>query len=58
LVSAGPAGVLGLTDRGDLTIGKRADLVVIDAKTRRVAMTMSGGRVSYMSGDIAMRFTA
>jgi alpha-D-ribose 1-methylphosphonate 5-triphosphate diphosphatase len=32
--------------------------VVLDAKTRRVAMTMSGGRVSYMSGDIAQRFTA
>ncbi len=58
LVSAGPAGVLGLTDRGDLSLGKRADLVVLDAKTRRVAMTMAGGRVSYMSGDIAMRFTA
>jgi alpha-D-ribose 1-methylphosphonate 5-triphosphate diphosphatase len=58
LVSAGPADVLGLVDRGDLSLGKRADLVVLDAKTRRVAMTMSGGRVSYMSGDIAMRFTA
>ena len=58
LVSAGPAGVLGLTDRGDLSLGKRADLVVLDAKTRRVAMTIAGGRVSYMSGDIAMRFTA
>ncbi|MBW4962035.1 alpha-D-ribose 1-methylphosphonate 5-triphosphate diphosphatase [Sulfitobacter sp. CW3] len=58
LVSAGPADVLGLADRGDLSLGKRADLVVLDAKTRRVAMTMSGGRVSYMSGDIAMRFTA
>ncbi|WP_339762726.1 alpha-D-ribose 1-methylphosphonate 5-triphosphate diphosphatase [uncultured Sulfitobacter sp.] len=57
LVSAGPADVLGLADRGDLSLGKRADLVVLDAKTRRVAMTMSGGRVSYMSGDIAMRFT-
>lgn len=58
LVSAGPAAVLGLADRGDLSLGKRADLVVLDAKTRRVAMTMAGGRVSYMSGDIAMRFTA
>jgi alpha-D-ribose 1-methylphosphonate 5-triphosphate diphosphatase len=57
LVSAGPADVLGLADRGDLSLGKRADLVVLDTKTRRVAMTMSGGRVSYMSGDIAMRFT-
>ena len=57
LVSAGPAAVLGLADRGDLLPDMRADLVVLDAKTRRVAMTMAGGRVSYMSGDIAMRFT-
>nr|WP_198133709.1 alpha-D-ribose 1-methylphosphonate 5-triphosphate diphosphatase [Roseobacter sp. GAI101] len=58
LVSAGPAAVLGLADRGDLLPDMRADLVVLDAKTRRVAMTMAGGRVSYMSGDIALRFTA
>jgi len=56
LVSEGPAAVLGLTDRGTLEPGKRADLVVLDARTRRVAMTMAGGRVSYMSGDIAARF--
>lgn len=56
MVSAGPAAVLGLTDRGDLGHGKRADLVVLDAITRRVAMTMAGGRISYMSGDIAARF--
>lgn len=58
LVSSGPAAVLGLSDRGELTCGKRADLVVLDAKTRRVAMTVAGGRVSYMSGDIAGRFSA
>ena len=56
LVSAGPAAVLGLSDRGVIATGKRADLLVLDAQTRRVAMTMSGGRVSYMSGDIAARF--
>lgn len=58
LVSAGPAAVLGLADRGALEEGMRADLVVLDAQTRRVAMTMAGGRVSYLSGDIAARFTA
>ncbi|MCF7748626.1 alpha-D-ribose 1-methylphosphonate 5-triphosphate diphosphatase [Sulfitobacter sp. M39] len=56
LVSAGPAAVLGLLDRGVIATGKRADLLVLDAQTRRVALTMSGGRVSYMSGDIAARF--
>ena len=56
LVSAGPAAVLGLSDRGVIATGKRADLLVLDVQTRRVALTMSGGRVSYMSGDIAARF--
>ncbi len=56
LVSSGPAAVLGLQDRGVLEPGKRADLVILDSKTNRVAATMAGGRVSYMSGDIAVRF--
>lgn len=55
LVSSGPAKVLGLKDRGTLTPGKRADIVILD-ETDRVAATLSGGRVSYMSGDIAQRF--
>ncbi len=57
LVSAGPARALGLDDRGVLQPGKRADLVVLDGADR-VAMTVSGGRVSYLSGDIAARLGA
>jgi alpha-D-ribose 1-methylphosphonate 5-triphosphate diphosphatase len=57
LVSAGPARALGLRDRGVLQAGKRADLVALDAADR-VAMTVSGGRVSYLSGDIAARLVA
>jgi alpha-D-ribose 1-methylphosphonate 5-triphosphate diphosphatase len=57
LVSAGPAAMLGLTDRGTLAAGLRADLVILDTADR-VAATISGGRVSYMSGDIAARFVA
>ncbi|SLN65877.1 Alpha-D-ribose 1-methylphosphonate 5-triphosphate diphosphatase [Roseovarius litorisediminis] len=56
LISSGPAQVLGLADRGELSPGKRADLVVMDAKTRTVAATIAGGRVSYMSGEAAARF--
>ena len=56
LVSAGPAQVLGLSDRGTLQPGKRADLLVLDAQTRRVAATLAQGRVSYMNGDVAARF--
>ncbi|WP_291730800.1 alpha-D-ribose 1-methylphosphonate 5-triphosphate diphosphatase [Leisingera sp. F5] len=58
LVSEGPAQVLGLTDRGRLETGKRADIVVLEKQTQRVAATLSGGRVSYLSGDVAARFLA
>jgi alpha-D-ribose 1-methylphosphonate 5-triphosphate diphosphatase len=56
LISSGPAHKLGLQDRGCLSVGKRADIVVLDAKTRRVAATFVKGHVSYMSGEIAERF--
>ena len=55
LVSSGPAKVLGLQDRGALRPGLRADLVVLDAKTHRVAATMAAGRFSYVTGDVAGR---
>ncbi|MEP5632383.1 MAG: alpha-D-ribose 1-methylphosphonate 5-triphosphate diphosphatase [Tateyamaria sp.] len=57
LVSSGPAAVLGLGDRGTLAPGKRADIVVLDSADR-VAATIAGGRVSFMSGDVAERFVA
>jgi len=56
LVSSGPARVMGLSDRGELSTGKRADLVILDAQTHQVAATIAGGQVSYMSGAIAERF--
>jgi len=56
LVSHGPARILGLTDRGALAPGLRADLMVLDARTRQVCATISGGCVSYLSGEVAARF--
>ncbi|WP_037255247.1 alpha-D-ribose 1-methylphosphonate 5-triphosphate diphosphatase [Roseobacter sp. SK209-2-6] len=56
LVSSGPARLLGLDDRGDFTPGKRADMVILDKESERVAATLSDGRVSYMSGEVAARF--
>ncbi len=56
LVSSGPARALGLTDRGCLAEGKRADLIVLDARSRQLGATIAAGRVSYMAGDIAARF--
>ena len=56
LISSGPARVLGLTDRGMLAPGMRADLTILETATRRVAATISAGRISYMSGEVAARF--
>ncbi len=55
LVSEGPAKVLGLTDRGRIDVGLRADLVVLD-EAERVAATIVAGQVSYMNGPIVDRF--
>ena len=57
LVSSGPASVLGLNDRGQLSPGQRADIVILDARDR-IAATFAGGQVSYMSGAVAERFVA
>jgi alpha-D-ribose 1-methylphosphonate 5-triphosphate diphosphatase len=56
LVSKGPARVLGLEDRGVLEVGKRADLVILDRETRRVAATLAAGRISFLNGNVASRF--
>lgn len=53
LATAHPARALGLTDRGEIEVGKRADLAVIDAHDR-VAMTLRGGEVIYSNGTIPL----
>ncbi len=58
LVSAKPAALLGLSDRGRLSSGLRADLTILHRETGRVAATIAGGCVSYLSGAIAERFMA
>ncbi|MFP5509414.1 MAG: alpha-D-ribose 1-methylphosphonate 5-triphosphate diphosphatase [Alphaproteobacteria bacterium] len=57
LVSSGPAALLALTDRGHLTPGLRADLVVMDADGH-IGATLAGGRITHMSGPVAARFVA
>ena len=56
LVSTGPAGILGLSDRGRIVAGLRADLVVLDQSTGRIGATICGGRPSFMAGAVAERF--
>ena len=52
MASAHPAGALGLTDRGDIGVGRRADLFVADGKDR-VVLTLSGGQMVYSNGAFA-----
>jgi alpha-D-ribose 1-methylphosphonate 5-triphosphate diphosphatase len=47
LVSSNPAAAIGLTDRGVIAEGRRADLVVLPEGRARPAMVMSGGRIVY-----------
>lgn len=58
LVSDGPARLLGLTDRGRIEPGLRADLVILDPATGRVGGTMAGGRFTYLASPLAERFMA
>ncbi len=50
LVSAGPARASGLDDRGEIAVGKRADLIIVDwpeGAPPAVKLTMSAGRIAY-----------
>lgn len=53
LVSAGPAAALGLTDRGSIAAGKRADLLLLEPETGRIAATIAGGAVTHLAGPLA-----
>lgn len=52
LVSSAPAAAMGLTDRGVIEPGRRADLVLIDWPDQgppAVTLTLSRGRIAYLS---------
>jgi alpha-D-ribose 1-methylphosphonate 5-triphosphate diphosphatase len=55
LVSEGPARLVGLADRGRLEPGLRADFVVLEAGSNRLAATVAGGRIGSLSGALAER---
>jgi alpha-D-ribose 1-methylphosphonate 5-triphosphate diphosphatase len=57
-ISTVPARIAGLSDRGRLDRGQRADLVVVDPQTRTVEATIAGGRMAHLSGGAAQRFFA
>jgi alpha-D-ribose 1-methylphosphonate 5-triphosphate diphosphatase len=56
LISAGPARIMRMTDRGEIAQGKRADLTVVNKTTRAVEATVVAGRVAYLAGEAAERF--
>ncbi|MCA8878533.1 MAG: amidohydrolase family protein [Rhodobacteraceae bacterium] len=56
LVSEAPAEIHGLPDRGTIAPGKRADLIVVHAGTRRVEATIAAGRLVFLTGEAANRF--
>jgi alpha-D-ribose 1-methylphosphonate 5-triphosphate diphosphatase len=60
LVSSGPADALGLTDRGRITKGFRADIVLVEdcsPQPPRIVATMAAGRLIHCTGVDRLRVT-
>ncbi len=55
LISANPAKAAGLTDRGVIAAGNRADIVVVDPERRALAAVIAGGRLAHVSALGASR---
>lgn len=52
LATANPAKALGLTDRGEIAVGKRADLIVVNDKDR-VIQTFCAGQAVHADGTLS-----
>jgi alpha-D-ribose 1-methylphosphonate 5-triphosphate diphosphatase len=57
LVSANPAAAAGLTDRGAIAEGLRADVIVVDPAIPRVLATIAGGRIGYLTAEGTSRLS-
>jgi len=56
LISANPAAAAGLTDRGHIAPGLRADLVLVEpGPAPRIVATIAGGRVAHLTAEGAAR---
>ena len=53
MLSSGPADILGLSDRGRIADGYRADLTVLEHDSLKVVATMAGGVFSHVQGRFA-----
>jgi alpha-D-ribose 1-methylphosphonate 5-triphosphate diphosphatase len=58
LISANPASAAGLTDRGTIEAGKRADVVLFDQAERKLVATIAGGQVAHLTAEGAARLAA
>jgi alpha-D-ribose 1-methylphosphonate 5-triphosphate diphosphatase len=58
MISANPARIMRLSDRGTLAAGNRADIVICNTHTRQIEGTMVAGRWSHICGGLAERLTA
>jgi alpha-D-ribose 1-methylphosphonate 5-triphosphate diphosphatase len=56
MISANPARILHLPDRGVIDYGKRADLCVINTATQRIEATLVAGKLTHLTGEAANRF--
>ena len=55
MISTRPAEIMGLSDRGKLHPGQRADLVVLNPSTRQIEASFAAGQIIHASGEIARR---
>lgn len=55
LISSAPAGIMGLSDRGGLVVGTRADIVLMEPASLKVAGTIAGGRLIFADAEIQAR---
>ncbi len=58
MISSNAAEIMGLNDRGGLALGQRADITIVNEQTHAVEGTISGGRISHLTGEAAHRFFA
>lgn len=56
LISERPADIMGLPDRGRIEPRKRADLAIVNSRTRAVEATIRGGRLVHAGGEALHRF--
>jgi alpha-D-ribose 1-methylphosphonate 5-triphosphate diphosphatase len=57
MISTNPARIMGLSDRGVIADGYRADLVIVDRITRQIEGTLANGRWSHLCGALAQRIS-